>query len=249
MTRVLVRPHAAHRRQPHARHGARPSCPSWPARPSSPAARCSCSKLEMLPVECVVRGYLVGSGWKDYQRTGTVCGTPLPAGLAAGRAAAASRCSRRPPRPSWASTTRTSPPTQAHRARRRPTRSASCGDASIALYEVAAEHAAARGIILADTKFEFGLDADGELVLADEVLTPDSSRYWPADSYAHRHERRRASTSSTCATTSRRSTGTRRAPGPELPDDVARRHRGALPRRVRAHHRRRLRRLPRTRWE
>jgi phosphoribosylaminoimidazole-succinocarboxamide synthase len=138
-------------------------------------------KLEMLPVECVVRGYLVGSGWKDYQRTGTVCGHRLPAGL---------EQAERLPHPLF------TPSTKAALGEHDENITATQGialvggpryreleRASIALYEVAAKHAAARGIILADTKFEFGVDASGTLVLADEVLTPDSSRYWPADSY------------------------------------------------------------------
>ena len=86
-------------------------------------------------------------------------------------------------------------------------------DTALALYEFAAAHALARGIIIADTKFEFGVDADGALTLIDEVLTPDSSRFWPADTYAPGIEPALASTSSSCATTSRRWTGTRPRPG------------------------------------
>jgi phosphoribosylaminoimidazole-succinocarboxamide synthase len=138
-------------------------------------------KLRMLPVECVVRGYLSGSGWKDYQRTGQVCGIALPAGL---------RESDRLPSPIFTPSTKAS---QGHdenidleaagailgdRALARRLR-----DASIAVYEHATEHARARGIILADTKFEFGFDAEGELTLGDEVCTPDSSRFWPAAEY------------------------------------------------------------------
>jgi phosphoribosylaminoimidazole-succinocarboxamide synthase len=138
-------------------------------------------KLEMLPVECVVRGYLVGSGWKDYQRTGTVCGHRLPAGL---------EQAERLPQPLFTPSTKAElgehdeniTETQGIALVGGP-RYRELERASIALYEVAAKHAAARGIILADTKFEFGVDASGTLVLADEVLTPDSSRYWPADSY------------------------------------------------------------------
>jgi phosphoribosylaminoimidazole-succinocarboxamide synthase len=138
--------------------------------------------LEMLPVECVVRGYLSGSGWSDYQRSGAVCGIALPSGL---------RESERLPEPLFTPATKAALGDHdenidfegavaaigdrglAERVR----------DASIAVYERAAEHARARGIILADTKFEFGLAPDGTLVLGDEVLTPDSSRYWPADTY------------------------------------------------------------------
>jgi phosphoribosylaminoimidazole-succinocarboxamide synthase len=140
-----------------------------------------CRRLEMLPLECVVRGYLAGSGWKDYGRTGAVCGIALPAGL---------READRLPRTLFTPSTKA---TSGHdenitadegialvgEARYREVE-----HASIALYERAAAAALERGIILADTKFEFGLDANGSLVVADEVLTPDSSRFWPADSYA-----------------------------------------------------------------
>ncbi len=139
-------------------------------------------KLEMLPVECVVRGYLSGSGWKDYQATGTVCGIELPDGL---------RESDRLPEPIY------TPATKAQigehdenidfeatvRALGDRALAERLRDVSIALYSSAAEHALERGIILADTKFEFGLDAAGTLTLGDEVLTPDSSRFWPADRY------------------------------------------------------------------
>ncbi|HZG47886.1 MAG TPA: phosphoribosylaminoimidazolesuccinocarboxamide synthase [Thermoleophilaceae bacterium] len=140
-------------------------------------------RLEMVPVECVVRGYLTGSGWKDYQSTGAVCGIRLPDGLAE---------SEQLPEPIFT-----------------PATKAEVGDhdenvdferavqivgdrplleelrrLSIELYELGAAHARERGIILADTKFEFGRRPDGTIVLGDEVLTPDSSRFWPADGYA-----------------------------------------------------------------
>jgi phosphoribosylaminoimidazole-succinocarboxamide synthase len=143
-------------------------------------------KLEMLPVECVVRGYLSGSGWKEYQETGAVCGIQLPPGL---------RESDQLPTPIFT-----------------PATKAELGDhdenidfdraaeilgsreladelrtLSIRVYEFAAQHARAHGIILADTKFEFGHDANGVLTLGDEVLTPDSSRFWPADLYEPGH--------------------------------------------------------------
>jgi phosphoribosylaminoimidazole-succinocarboxamide synthase len=139
------------------------------------------SRLRMLPVECVVRGYITGSGWKDYEATGRVSGIELPAGL---------RESEQLPEPIFTPSTKA---TEGHdeaidferavelvgeRALMERVR-----DASIEVYSVAAEHARERGVILADTKFEFGLDEQGSLTLADEVLTPDSSRYWPADSY------------------------------------------------------------------
>jgi len=140
-----------------------------------------CERLEMLPIECVVRGYLAGSGWKDYQATGTVSGHELEPGLQEAE--------------------------QLPRAIFTPATKADLGDhdenistaqarnligseeyeaverASIALYEYAAAHALERGIILADTKFEFGYDADRRLVLGDEVMTPDSSRWWPIDGW------------------------------------------------------------------
>ena len=138
-------------------------------------------KLEMLPIEAVVRGYLSGSGWKDYQQTGGVCGIGLPPGL---------RESDRLPSPIFTPATKAQ---EGHdenidfegaaeligdRALAERVR-----DVSIAVYEAAAEHARARGIILADTKFEFGLDESGTLTLGDEVCTPDSSRFWPAEEY------------------------------------------------------------------
>jgi phosphoribosylaminoimidazole-succinocarboxamide synthase len=138
-------------------------------------------KLQMLPVECVVRGYLSGSGWKDYQRTGAVCGIGLPAGL---------RESDRLPEPIF------TPATKAQEGHDENIDFEGAvelvGDRgladrlreiSIAVYQHAAAHALERGIILADTKFEFGLDGDGTLTLGDEVCTPDSSRFWPADQY------------------------------------------------------------------
>ena len=137
-------------------------------------------RLRMLPVECVVRGYLSGSGWKDYQATGATSGHTLPAGL---------RESDRLPEPIF------TPATKAQEGHDenigRDEAAALVGEELFAeverialeLYRFGAEHAAARGIILADTKFELGLDAGGRLVLGDEALTPDSSRFWPADEY------------------------------------------------------------------
>ena len=139
-------------------------------------------RLEMLPVECVVRGYITGSGWKDYQATGAVCGIELPPGM---------RESERLPEPIF------TPATKAeigdHDENVDFDRAAEIiGDRplleelrrlSIELYSFAADHARERGIILADTKFEFGRDREGRIVVGDEVLTPDSSRFWPADGY------------------------------------------------------------------
>jgi phosphoribosylaminoimidazole-succinocarboxamide synthase len=141
----------------------------------------SVRKLEMLPVECVVRGYLTGSGWKDYGATGAVAGIELPAGL---------RDSEKLPEPIFTPSTKAD---VGHDETIDFDRAAEIvgdravmerlRDLSIALYSTAADHAASRGVILADTKFEFGFDADGVLRVGDEVLTPDSSRFWPADSY------------------------------------------------------------------
>ena len=138
-------------------------------------------RLEPLPVEAIVRGYLIGSGWKDYQASGEVSGVRLPDGLA--------QAQRLP-------NTIFTPSTKARvgdhdenisfddMAKLVGTETAArVRDVSVALYEEAVEYAAARGIIIADTKFEFGLDTSGEIVLIDEVLTPDSSRFWPADEY------------------------------------------------------------------
>jgi phosphoribosylaminoimidazole-succinocarboxamide synthase len=138
-------------------------------------------KLKMLPVECVVRGYITGSGWKDYQATGKVSGIELPAGL---------KESEQLPEPIFTPSTKAevghdeaidfeqAAELVGDRGLMERVR-----DISISLYSFAAEHARGRGVILADTKFELGLDEDGELVLGDEVLTPDSSRYWPVDGY------------------------------------------------------------------
>ena len=139
-------------------------------------------KLEMLPVECVVRGYLAGSGWAEYQKSGTVCGIPLPEGL---------QESSQLPEPIF------TPATKAEVGDHDENIDfdTACGiigdrdlmtrvrDLSIEIYKQGAEYARTRGIILADTKFEFGEDEDGTLTIGDEVLTPDSSRFWPADQY------------------------------------------------------------------
>lgn len=138
-------------------------------------------RLKPVAVEAIVRGYLVGSGWKEYQRSGTVCGIQLPAGL---------QEAQQLPEPIF------TPSTKAAVGDHDENISfAQCAeiigedlakqvrDASLALYQAAVEYAATRGIIIADTKFEFGLDSDGTLTLMDEALTPDSSRFWPADSY------------------------------------------------------------------
>jgi phosphoribosylaminoimidazole-succinocarboxamide synthase len=140
-----------------------------------------CRRLEMLPLECVVRGYLAGSGWKDYLRNGSTSGHALPDGL---------RESDRLPEPIFTPSTKATSghdenidAAQAIELVGRE-RYEEVEETSLALYRFASEHAAARGILIADTKFEFGLDQEGRLVLADEAFTPDSSRFWPADEYA-----------------------------------------------------------------
>ena len=139
-------------------------------------------RLRPLPIEAIVRGYLAGSGWNDYRRTGAVCGIVLPAGL---------RQAERLPEPLFTPSTKAE--AGAHDENISLDRAVELvGDdvagqvaaASLAIYRLARDYAAARGIIVADTKFEFGLDDGGALVLIDELLTPDSSRFWPADSYA-----------------------------------------------------------------
>ncbi len=179
-------------------------------------------RLEMLPVEFVVRGYITGSGWKDYQQTGAVSGIELPAGL---------RESDQLPEPIFTPSTKAATGHDeaidfdgaveligdrqlAERAR----------DASLTLYSFAAEHARERGIILADTKFELGLDADGTLTLGDEVCTPDSSRFWPADQYEP--GRSQPSFDKQYVRDWASSTGwDRNPPAPDIPDDVVARTR------------------------
>lgn len=138
-------------------------------------------RLKPIPVEAVVRGYLAGSGWKEYQASQSVCGVPLPAGLKNASKlpepiytpAAKAEMGEHDENITFEKTVEMIGADLATRIR----------DISIAIYKAASEIAAAKGIIIADTKFEFGLDKDGTLVLMDEVLTPDSSRYWPAESY------------------------------------------------------------------
>lgn len=138
-------------------------------------------RLKALPIEAIVRGYLVGSGWADYQKTGAVCGIALPAGL---------RQAEKLPQPLFTPSTKAA--IGEHDENIDFDRcaellgkelAARVRDAAIALYQAAAAYALTRGIIIADTKFEFGLDENGVLTLIDEVLTPDSSRFWPLDQY------------------------------------------------------------------
>jgi len=175
-----------------------------------------CRRLEMLPLECVVRGYLAGSGWKDYLTTGAICGHQLPEGL---------RESERLPAAIFTPATKA---TEGH------DENIDAGRAiklvgedrfhelerlSLELYRFASDYAAERGIILADTKLELGLDGDGRIVLADEAFTPDSSRFWPADEYTPGGPQPsfdKQFVRDYCETLG----WDKAAPGPELPDDV-----------------------------
>jgi phosphoribosylaminoimidazole-succinocarboxamide synthase len=175
-----------------------------------------CRRLDMLPLECVVRGYITGSGWKDYQATGATSGHTLPAGL---------RESDRLPEPIF------TPSTKAAEGHDENIDLDQAGELvgsdrlqeveriALELYRFASEHALARGIIIADTKFEFGVDGEGQLVLADEAFTPDSSRFWPAAAYEP--GRAQPSFDKQFVRDYCESLGwDKTAPGPELPDEV-----------------------------
>ena len=151
-----------------------------------------CKKLNMLPIECIVRGYITGSGWASYVKDGTVCGIRLPEGL---------KESDKLPEPIYTPSTKAElgdhdenisyEQSIAHLEKYFPGKgeelAAKLRDNTIALYKKCADYAAGRGIIIADTKFEFGLDEDGNMLIGDEMLTPDSSRFWPADTYEPGH--------------------------------------------------------------
>jgi phosphoribosylaminoimidazole-succinocarboxamide synthase len=180
-----------------------------------------CRRLEMLPIECVVRGYLAGSGWKDYQATGGTSGHALPDGL---------RESDRLPTPIFTPATKAQTGHDENITREQAAelvgveRLAEVERVAIALYTTAASHALQRGIIIADTKFELGFDADGTLVLGDEALTPDSSRFWPADAYEPGRAQDsfdKQSVRDYCEQTGWDKTD----PGPDLPDEVVARTR------------------------
>jgi phosphoribosylaminoimidazole-succinocarboxamide synthase len=175
-----------------------------------------CKRLEMLPIECVVRGYLSGSGWKDYRTTGEVCGHRLPEGLVE---------SERLPEPIFTPSTKAVTGHDENIDRAAATelvgadRFAEVERVALALYAFASEYARSRGIVLADTKLEFGVDESGELVLGDEAFTPDSSRFWPADDYAAGGAQPsfdKQFVRDYCETLGWGKT----APGPELPEDV-----------------------------
>jgi phosphoribosylaminoimidazole-succinocarboxamide synthase len=175
-----------------------------------------CRRLEMLPIECVVRGYLAGSGWKDYQATGMTSGHRLPEGL---------RESDKLPEPIFTPATKAQTGHDENISRDEAAelvgadRLAHVERIAIELYSAAADHALTRGIIIADTKFELGLDDKGALVLGDEALTPDSSRFWPADSYEP--GRTQDSFDKQFVRDFCEQTGWDKTdPGPELPEDV-----------------------------
>ena len=205
----------------------------FPAEVQTPAVRgrsMLVRRAKMLPIECVVRGYITGSGWKDYQATGSVCGHRLPEGLLEAQQLPEPLFT-----PSAKAVTGHDENISVDEAKRVIGDGAlvdRVADLSVRLYERAREYAAERGILLADTKFEFGL-VDGDLYLCDEIFTPDSSRYWPADewepginppSFDKQYVRDHASSVGWDKTD----------PGPELPDDVvegtARRYREAFER-------------------
>ena len=151
-----------------------------------------CKKLEMIPIECIVRGYITGSGWASYKETGKVCGIELPEGL---------QESQQLPEPIYTPSTKAEigdhdenisfEQSIAHLEKHFPGHgeeyATKIKDCTIALYKKCAEYALSKGIIIADTKFEFGLDENGNIVIGDEMLTPDSSRFWPADGYEPGH--------------------------------------------------------------
>jgi phosphoribosylaminoimidazole-succinocarboxamide synthase len=174
-------------------------------------------RLKALPVEAIVRGYLVGSGWADYQKTGSVCGIPLPAGL---------KQADKLPQPLFTPSTKAAVGEHDENidfARCAELLGAELAarvrDAAIALYQAAAEYALTRGIIIADTKFEFGLDENGTLTLIDEVLTPDSSRFWPLDQY-HVGSNPPSFDKQYVRDWLTQSGWNKQAPGPELPAEV-----------------------------
>jgi phosphoribosylaminoimidazole-succinocarboxamide synthase len=191
-------------------------CPNHLLAVRSDGRSTECRRLEMLPIECVVRGYLTGSGWKDYLSTGSTSGHALPPGLVE---------SQELPEPIFTPATKA---TTGHDENIDAEAAVELVGAerfrevertALALYRFASAHARERGIIIADTKFEFGLDADGVLVLADEALTPDSSRFWPVDGY--RPGQAQPSFDKQFVRDYCESLGWDKTdPGPELPEDV-----------------------------
>ena len=179
-----------------------------------------CRKATVLPVECVVRGYLAGSGWAEYKQTQSICGIKLPAGL--------KQCSRLP-EPIFTPTTKAEQghdePITIEQAGKmiNPDLAKRVRDLSIMLYTKAAEYAHSRGVIIADTKFEWGTTDDGELILIDEVLTPDSSRFWPADQYEPGHDQPsfdKQFVRNYLETLVEKKQWAKQPPGPELPREI-----------------------------
>ncbi len=166
--------------------------PEYFRQPRFDGSSMMCRKLNMLPIECIVRGYITGSGWAGYQKDGIVCGIKLPEGL---------KESDQLPEPIYTPSTKAGigdhdenisyEQSIAHLEKYFPGKgeeyAGKLRDYTIALYKKCADYAKSRGIIIADTKFEFGLDEEGKIVLGDEMLTPDSSRFWPADEYEPGH--------------------------------------------------------------
>ncbi len=166
--------------------------PAFFQKPEFDGSSMLCRKLQMLPIECIVRGYLTGSGWDSYQKTGKVCGIELPEGLEE---------SEKLPNPIYTPSTKAELGDhdenisfeqsivclEKHFPGKGEEYARKLRDCTIALYKKCADYARTRGIIIADTKFEFGLDEKGNIVLGDEMLTPDSSRFWPADGYEPGH--------------------------------------------------------------
>jgi phosphoribosylaminoimidazole-succinocarboxamide synthase len=174
-----------------------------------------CRKANVFPIECVVRGYLAGSGWREYTKSGTVCGTKLPAGL--------KQCDRLP-EPMFTPSTKAESGHDENinfeqAAKTIGTKAATAlRDLSLAVYKKAAEYARQHGIIIADTKFEWG-EVDGTIILVDEVLTPDSSRFWPADTYEPGHDQP-SFDKQFVRNWLDTLTWDKTPPGPELPDDI-----------------------------
>ena len=179
-----------------------------------------CKKTSVVPVECIVRGYLTGSGWKDYQKTGQVCGIDLPAGMVNSDKIA---------EPIFTPSTKADEGHDENISFEQACEIAGTElmekirDISLAIYGDARDYAASRGIILADTKFEFGLMEDGEPVLIDEIFTPDSSRFWPADDYEAGREQNsfdKQYVRNYLQDLVDQGQWNKQAPGPALPEDV-----------------------------
>jgi phosphoribosylaminoimidazole-succinocarboxamide synthase len=175
-------------------------------------------RTDVIPIECVARGYLSGSGWKEYQQSGTVCGIPLPAGL---------QESSRLPAPIFTPATKAETGHDENISFERTSEligqslAEQLRELTLSIYQRGCQHAAAKGIIIADTKFEFGI-RDGQVILIDEVMTPDSSRFWPADLW--QPGRGQASFDKQFVRDWLLSSGwDRNSPPPQLPDDVVQR--------------------------